>query len=452
MATETGMASLLMLVFEFPPLAAVGVQRSVKLTQYLPEQGITPTVVTTDCASIEGWFGPRFDSTTARDLIPALTINRVPCPPPRAAPHPLVQRLWHFFSLGGDVGSRWAPGVTRVWDQVVAESRPAAVYVSVPPFSVAPLALQLGRRSGLPVILDFRDHWSQWCDVAYPTWWHYRAALRAERACLEGAAAVLGVTDQLIRDLQQVHPHVDPSKFHVVPNGWDGALAAPTARADSAGAPFVIGYVGSFYYSPVNRASVMEPWWRKAPRHWLQYAPRRADWLYRSPYFFFRALKRLLDQRPELRARLRVRFAGDPQSWLDRQVMEFGLQDVVEHVGRLTHDACLEFEAACDALLVTSVKVVGGRDYCIAGKTFEYLAAGRPILGIVTEGEQRDFLESCGAAIVGDADDPEASARAIEQVVTAGFVPAPDPVFLQRFHRREISRQVASIVRQAGVP
>lgn len=437
-----------MLAFEFPPLAAVGVQRAVKLTKYLPEQGISPVVVTTDVASLEAWFGPRFDHTLARELAPNLAIHRIPCPPPAPAPHPLFQRLWHFFSLGGDVGRQWAPELTREWDRIVAQSRPAAVYVSVPPFTVAPLARRLARRSGLPLILDFRDHWSQWCATAYPTWFHYRADLSAERACVRHADAVLGVTGQLVRDLQDVHTGNSASKFHVVPNGWDGLAAVPPAPAALPQGTFVIGYVGSFYYSPAKRASVMEPWWRKAPRHWLQYAPRREDWLYRSPYFFFRALERLLQRRPELRPRLRVRFAGDPHDWFDRQVAAFGLQDVVEHVGRLSHDACLEFEARCDALLITSVKVEGSRDYCIAAKTFEYLAAGRPIIGIVTEGEQRDFLESCGAALVGDADDPEASARVIEQVVAGGFRPAPNHAFLQAFHSREASRQVAAVLRQ----
>ena len=85
---------------------------------------------------------------------------------------------------------------------------------------------------------------------------------------------------------------------------------------------------------------------------------------------------------------------------------------------------------------------------CIAGKTFEYLATGRPILGIVTEGEQRDFLVSSGAAVVADADDVAASARAIEQVVTGQFVPATASTFLERLPPCETGRQLADVVRQ----
>ena len=191
----------------------------------------------------------------------------------------------------------------------------------------------------------------------------------------------------------------------------------------------------------------MQPWWQKSPRHWLQYSPRREDWLYRSPYFFFRALRHLFESRPELRTRVRVRFAGDLEDWFTGQVREFGLDDVVQHVGRLSHDECVAFEARCDALLVTSAKVEGGRDYCIASKTFEYLATGRPILGIVTEGEQRDFLASSGGAVTADADDVAASARAIEGLITGGAVPPRNDAFLSSYHRREASRRIAGLVR-----
>ena len=441
-------ATVLMVAFDFPPLATVGVHRSVKLAQYLPEQGITPVVITTDRDSLRAWSGHDLDDTLVDELPPGLTVYRVPCPRPAPIRPRLLRRLQLFLSSGEEIGGRWAPPLSAVWDRAVAETKPAAVYVSAPPFSIVPHVLTLARRSGLPLIVDFRDAWSQWCHNANPTWWHYRAKLRAERASLEGAEAVVGVTGQLIADLRRAHPRIDAAKFHVVSSGFD-ATPAPFAGVPVGqdGRPFVFGYVGSFYYSPEMRASVMDPWWRKAPSRWLQYSPRQEDWRYRSPFYFFRALARLLEQRPELRRRIRVRFAGDRPAWLDGQAAEFGLQDVVEHLGRLPHDACLEFESQCDALLVTSMKVIGGRDYCIAGKTFEYLAAGRPILGIVTEGEQRDFLVSSGAAVVVDADDVAGSARAIAQIVAGQFVPALAPAFLQGFHRRETSRRLAAVIR-----
>jgi glycosyltransferase involved in cell wall biosynthesis len=437
-----------MVAFEFPPMATVGVHRPVRLAQHLPQHGITPVVITTDRESVPQWSGRRPDDSLVASLPPGLAIHRVPSPRPPGPRSLWRRRLHHLLSNGDEAGRCWAPQLEVAWDRVVGETRPDAVYVTAPPFSVLPVVLRLARRTGLPLIADFRDAWSQWCHNANPSWWHYRAKLNQERKVVEGAAAIVGVTRQLVDDLHGVHPHADAAKFHALPSGYDTPLATPQRRdrTGSAGA-FVIGYAGSFYYSPEMRASVMEPWWRKKPLHWPQYSPRHEDWLYRSPYFFFRALARLFERRPELRQRIRVRFAGDHQAWLDQQAAEFGVQDVVEKIGRLSHSECLEFEASADALLMTSMKVVGGRDYCIAGKTFEYLATGRPIIGIVTAGEQRDFLLSSGAARVADADDADASATAIEEVVSGKFTPVLERAFLDRFQSAETSRQLANVVR-----
>lgn len=442
--------NLLMLAFEFPPLGGVGVQRSLKFAKYLPEHGVRPVVVTPDKASIEATIGPAREAALLDELSADTRIERVPCPAVRRdSGSRFGNWLNQFLRVGEGLGRAWRGPLLAAWPELVRREKPDAIYVSVPPFSMAPLAVGLAQRSGLPLILDFRDNWSQWCCSPQPSWVHYQLTLRRERACLDAASAVVGVTRQLVEDLKRVHPGIPSGKFHVVTNGYDGSLTEclPT-RPPRGEQPFIIGYVGSFYYTPESRAALLNPWWQCAPHRWLQYAPRREDWLYRSPFFFFRALRRLLDERPELRPRVQVRFVGDTPAWLRAQVEEFGLTDVVEHLGRMSHRACLEFQASCDALLATSAKIVGGRDYCIAGKTFEYVASQVPITAFVTEGEQRDFLAASGLALVCDADEPEVGARALSDLIEGRFLPVPNLPFLQRFHRRETARQMADLVRQ----
>jgi glycosyltransferase involved in cell wall biosynthesis len=439
--------SLLMLAFEFPPLSTVGVQRSLKLAKYLPEHGITPVVITTDGASLQRWFGRTLDDRPLAELRPGTTIHRVACPKRDLSRTLWGRRLRRLFSLEDeDIGHRWEAPLIEHWDRIVADAAPAALYVSVPPFSVATLAVKLARRSGLPLILDFRDSWSQWCNSPRQSWMHYQLVLRAERSALEAACAVVATTGQINRELQAAHPHVPRDRFHVIPNGYDAQLPEAIAPPRADHAPFVIGYVGSFYYLPEMRASVMDPWWRLPARHWLHYSPRQQDWLYRTPYFFFRALARLLSARPELRSRIKVRFAGDREDWLMAQVEAFGLQDVVEHLGRLTLAESLAFQSTCDALLSTSAKTIGGRDPFLAGKTFEYVTSGRPVLAFVADGEQKDFWQASGMAMLCDPDDPAASAANLERLITGGFTARPNRAFLLRFNRRETARQLAALV------
>jgi hypothetical protein len=99
--------------------------------------------------------------------------------------------------------------------------------------------------------------------------------------------------------------------------------------------------------------------------------------------------------------------------------------------------------------LITSSKVVGGRDYSIAGKTFEYFATGRPILGFVTEGAQRDILEESGVAVTCDPDNPGEAAQKIQNLIDGKIQFHPNVPFLRSLHRRELCRTLAEVMNSA---
>jgi len=448
MSTEL---TLLMLAFEFPPQSQVGMQRSLKFVKYLPQYGVKPIVVTTDNLSAVAWDRP-LSEESIEEIPKEAIVCRVPCPRrPRRIRNLWVRRLRRFFSMSEEnIGKHWEPYVITQADRFIKKTKPDALYVSLPPFSMGLLAVKVALLSRLPLIVDFRDGWSQWYRSPYMTRFHYQLILRQERRCLKYASIVIGTTDQIVLDLQSVHPNIPKAKFYVIPNGYDRALPGflrPQFKASKC-RPFVIGYVGSFYYSPQMRSSVMEPWWRLPIRHWMQYSPRKEDWLYRSPFFFFRALKKLFENHPPLRDCVRVKFVGDTPDWLVEQIKHFSLQGAVEHLGQLPHRASLEFQAGCDALLATSAKIVGGRDYSVAGKTFEYVTSGCPVIAFVTEGEMRNFYQESGIALICNPDDTESSANALEHIVTGKFCPVPNLDFLHRFHRRETSGQLARLFKE----
>jgi glycosyltransferase involved in cell wall biosynthesis len=118
----------------------------------------------------------------------------------------------------------------------------------------------------------------------------------------------------------------------------------------------------------------------------------------------------------------------------------------VEHVGFLSHSQVKDFEKNCDALLSTSAKIIGGEDYCIAGKTYEYLESGKPVLAFVSPGAQRDFLLRSCSALIFDPDNIEESARLILQVVEKGFTLYPDKAFLNGFHRKGLAVHLAELI------
>lgn len=263
------------------------------------------------------------------------------------------------------------------------------------------------------------------------------------RAATHTICATEGVREDLMRQ-HSLRPHQITS----VLSGYDAPVGEWSIRpkSDDEGT-FVIGYVGRFYYDPEGDAAQTRAWWRKPPHRMLQYTPRREEWLYRTPLFFFRAVRELITRRPELRARLRIRFVGEDAVWLQHQIDQTGVGEVVEVLGRMPHDQCIRFQQGCDALLSTSVKIPGGRDYCVAGKTFEYLQLRRPIVGFVAEGSQRDILARSGMAILCDPDDPGGSAQRLSDLIDGRIRPRPDGAYLDSLDARHQVERLAAVFR-----
>ena len=443
--------NILFVALEFPPLGGIPVRRSMGFSRYLPEFGVEPIVVTSDKDSLRQMFHTPIDDSGLDEIHPGLRIERIPCPPRHSYQHQsrLARFFRSFFSISGDPhGQSWRPHLERRLHALVKAHAPEAIYVSLPPFSMAPLWCELNRNLHLPLILDFRDAWSQLCVGPYWTWLHYQATRRLERQCLLRANRVICSSDQILEDFLATHPGVQRRKFVTILNGFDRDIddwpSFTSVRAPHE--PFVVGYVGSFYYTPAALDGVFRPWWKKRPHHYLQFVPRKEDWLYRSPYFFFRAVEALLQRKPELRVRLKIRLAGTKPAWIDDQVKAFGLQDVVEFLGVLSHGKALQFQAECDALLVTSSKVIDGRDYSIAGKTFEYFQTQKPILAFVTEGAQKDILVRSGLAVICDPDDVPDSVAKMADLVEGRSRFQPNQTFLRGLHRRELTRKLAEVI------
>jgi len=446
------MQTVFLLAYEFPPLNVGGVQRPLKFVKYLPEFGIKPVVFSLDPASYPQVFQDiPLDASTEADIPAGTELVRVPSEDIVSLKQgKLRDFMTTWFSVLPREGQGWREHLEQAFAREFEKHRPTALMVTAPPFSIIPLAVDLARRYKLPLLLDMRDAWSGWNMTPYGSYFHYRATLALERRCFEAATAIIGTSDQTVADFKRLHPGIREAKFHLITNGYDQDVEdwdmPPLAKKDG---KFIIGYVGSFYYSPQARQQMFTPWWRKRGQRMLQYVPQREDWRYRSPYYFFRAVRTLLDRQPGLEHRLAVRFAGQKPDWMESMVAEFRLQIVVEFLGRIPLAESLRFQASSDALLLTSSKVVDGQDYSIAGKTFEYLSMKKPIIGFVAEGAQKRLLKQTGLALLCDPDDSEGSSAQLEQLLASSWQAAPNRSLLDSLHRRKLTGQLANLITQA---
>jgi hypothetical protein len=91
----------------------------------------------------------------------------------------------------------------------------------------------------------------------------------------------------------------------------------------------------------------------------------------------------------------------------------------------------------------------GGRAGLVPGKTYEYLASGRPILAAVPDGDARDILaEAGGARICSPSDVGEMTRIIADQAsgkVRGELLDPPDPGVVGRYERRCQAAELARL-------
>lgn len=443
------MKNILFIAYEFPPINRGGTQRPLKFVKYLSKYGLNPIVITLAPESYPIVYDQyHLDEDTTKEIKEAAEVIYVES-------ENILERykgkvngfLSIYFSLIQREAEGWKPFLLPTLDKLIHERNIEAIFATVPPFSIAPLACDIAEKFKLPLILDFRDAWSQWLMQPYGSYFHYKLLLKLEKNCLLKASAIIATSDQTIADFKLLHPEVKNDKFHLIPNGYDVTVDKWETANDISREKFIIGYVGSFYYHPVTRKRMFTPWWKKKGHHVLEYAPKKEDWLYRSPYFFLKALARLKDKDPITFDKVEVVFAGLVPDWLQPMIQEFELQDHVKLLGRVSHKDSLKFQQSCDALLITSSKVVGGEDYSIAGKTFEYMIMNKPILAFVSDGAQKRLLENTGLTVICNPDDSESSSEKMIELIDKKLLIIPNIPFLQSFHRKALTEKLANVIK-----
>lgn len=443
------MTNILFIAFEFPPFKSGGIYRSIAFTKYLPEFQINPIVLTLAESSYNDVYGKcSIDEDLKNNLSENTVIIEVGTDKPNNT-RGYSKFISIYFNIHGNEVNYWKNNFYHEMKKAVEIYQPCAIFATVPPFSVLPLVTKIAKQLKLPLILDFRDAWSQWCLMPYGTIFHYWKTVLMERKYFKMADAIIATSLATISDFKKLHPKIQDSKFHYIPNGYDGVIHK-WQPIDTKKEIYTIGYVGSFYYAPDGSSQMLKPWWKKRGHRMLQYVPHRQDWLYRSPYFFFRAMKQLNFEFPFLAKKIRIKFAGKKHGWVSDMIKEFALQDQVELMGELSHNESILFQENCDALLITSAKQHKGKDYSIAGKTFEYLQMQKPIIAFVCEGAQKDILLSTGTALLCDPDNTNEAVIQLHDLFTGKSELRPENNFIKSLSRIILTKKLAELIKQIG--
>lgn len=358
---------VLVVTYYFPPAGGPGVQRTLKTVRYLRDAGFEPVVLTVEAGAF-----PSRDASLEADVPEGVRVIRTAAPDPLALYGRLTGRgagavptgavsdagwasrlaLWvraNVFLPDARVG--WVPFAKHAGRRALGDAQRdaepfAAVVTSGPPHSVHLVGRRL-RKTGVPWVADFRDPWT---GINFYDDLPMSAAARGldrwlERRVLRGADAVTTVSPTWAALLRE-RGGLPEGAVTVVHNGVDeadlGAAEGLGPRRDA----FVLAHVGSLYAT-------------------------------RNPTAVWEAVRRL-HERGEAE-RLVIRLVGRTDPAVLEAAEATGAP--VEAVPYVAHDEAVR-EQARAGLLLLSIEPFAADRGMITGKLYEYLASGRPVLGV----------------------------------------------------------------------
>lgn len=437
------MKNVLLISYYFPPSGGPGVQRMLKFARYLPERGYRPVVLTVP----ETAEFPVRDPSLLAEIPPECRVVRAPIRElydlyrkltgrPRAESidlhavssrrRGLRERLLRtargaLFIPDGRVG--WLPGGVREGLRICGELPIHAVVATGPPFTAHWIGRRISERSGLPLVLDYRDPWTR--APFYPSrpGWARRLDERLERSCLLRASRVVTVNRAIRDDLLARHPRLSPETFEILTNGYD--------PADFSG---------------------VDP---SPPRAWTL---THTGTLYpsRIPHVLLDVLRGWVREEPELRTALRLRFAGRIAPELQEILARPPFDAIASVEGYVPHRESIRFLVDSHLLLLLIVDDPQSRGM-LTGKVFEYIGSGTPILALAPEGEAADLIRETRAGQVVPPGDAGAIARAIREAYAAyreGRRPfgEPDAGAREAYARPALTARLAALLDRLGPP
>jgi glycosyltransferase involved in cell wall biosynthesis len=429
------MKQILVLAYHFPPIGGGGVQRNTKFVRYLPDHEYAPVVLTGPGRANDRWTPT--DETLLHEVPDSTVIARVPGPEPETG----------AFRAAMERRLMLQTPFTRWWiDGSVEAARTVRrdvelVYASVVPYASAEAAVGIARDLGLPWIADLQDPWALDEMWLYPSRVHRRVDMRRMRRLLSTADAIVMNTPEAARRLQVHFPELRRNCVLAIPNGFDSEdfRQCLEGRQDN---KFRIVHTG-YLHTDAGLGLRRVGWIRRV----LGGTAAPIDMLTRSHVFLVEAINKLVARDPSLACVIEVVLAG-VLSDADRQASAGS--SFVRMPGYLPHDETVMLLRTADLLFLPMHDLPPGwRAGLVPGKTYEYLAAGPPILAAVPDGDARDLLAEAGNALLCRPSDSDGMADILAEQIRlwqAGLPPPKaKPEVLARYERRRLTEDLAAV-------
>lgn len=393
--------NILLFAYHFPPLNDGGVRRPVAMKKYLSRLGHKVTVVT------HSYQRNEFDFAVGE--VRLFDLHRTG--PKKFAWFWLriSERVARLVGINLSRYRFWAQNVRSHLGKIASACEPHVVMATYPPAETLELGLEVSKMIGVPFVADFRDGLLfEPLEIRALAFRSYRIRLEEiERRIAEQASAIVTVSKPISDYFSKQYV---TKNVVTIPNGFDPEDTPvdgnPSIRLDVS--RFNIVYTGRFSLS--DHGCDIRPFLAAAERAFLSSSPDQK----KIPC---------------------IHIVGDLSASEFRQASRLMRVGLLKLHPSVSHEEALAVQKQADVLLLITSTL---RTSVATGKVFEYLQAGRPILGLTAGTYAEQIIRETGSGWIVPPHDRDEIAKILSSLLNDPSQLSslrPDPARIASFSR-----------------
>lgn len=408
------MRKCLVIAYYFPPMGLSGVQRILKFVKYLREYNWEPVVLTT---SSKDYYA--YDDSLNAEL-ESLNIevyrtndNKTTKAKNSFLPNYNKQKFGRFFLNFFNIPDskiKWRKFAISKAERIFKEHDIDVIFATAPPFTDFIVAKELSEKYNVPYILDYRDSWLDNRFHYFPTPYHRNRAVELELDFMRTSSRVVVISRSAKESLIKRYKFLSYDDVVIIPHGYDPDDFSESKNITPDSNYFTITHSGVFQDD-------------------------------RTPKYFFKAIKNLLKDKPELKKHLKVRLVGMMRKNHLKMITKFKLEDIVTSIGFVNHKESVNYLLNSDVLWLML-----NDDIRTPGKLWEYFGAKKPILATIPDGPMKKLCQEYKASIITNPKNIKEIEKAIlefyNQWKNKSFEKI-DSDFVEQFNRKDLTEILA---------
>ncbi|CAL2104328.1 glycosyltransferase, family GT4 [Tenacibaculum sp. 190130A14a] len=420
---------VLIVTYYWPPAGGPGVQRWLKFVKYLRHFNIEPVVFTADNASY-----PIVDASLEKDVLEGIEVIKCPIIEPNSVlskfkkkgtqnsmgflnPNPtFLDKVLMYIRANyfiPDARKFWIkPSVKRI--KKYLKDNPVDVIITTgPPYSVHLIGLKIKQELKVKWIADFRDPWTSvdYFHLLPLTKSSLKKHYKLEEKVVTEADGVLMVSNHAKKKYEEKAQLIE-----VITNGFDVDGISKKESDIVLDKKFTLTHIGMMNSE-------------------------------RNPKKLWEVLGELTKEREDFANDFVLKFIGKIDDTISEEIESCGLKNV-EKVSYVPHPVAKQYQKQTQVLLIVVNDYPSAKEM-IPGKTFEYLQAKRPIIGIGPE--EGDLAEIVSKNNAGKVFSYTSKKELKEYIVTLynqykkGGIPNLNNS-IEKYHRRNLTKKLVDYI------